>query len=35
LALRGVDDPLDDEFVACAMAVFGPLLSVIEDPRLD
>lgn len=34
LALRGVDSPLDDEFVACATAVYGPLLAVIEDPRL-
>ena len=35
LALRGVDAPLDDEFVACAKAVFGPLLAVIEDDRLN
>ena len=26
LALRGIDLPLDDEFVACATAVFAPLL---------
>ena len=34
LALRGVDEPLDDEFVACAKAVFAPLLTIIEDDRL-
>jgi exodeoxyribonuclease V gamma subunit len=33
LALRGIDTPLDDEFAACAMAVFGPLLRIIEDDR--
>ena len=26
--------PLDDEFIACATAVFEPLLAVIEDERL-
>jgi exodeoxyribonuclease V gamma subunit len=34
LALRGVDDPLDDDFERCAAAVFAPLLEVIEDQRL-
>jgi exodeoxyribonuclease V gamma subunit len=34
LALRGVDDPLDDEFVACATRVFQPLLDAVEDDRL-
>ncbi len=35
LALRGIDLPLDDEFVACATAVFAPLFAVIEDERLQ
>lgn len=34
LALRGVADPLDDEFIECARTVFGPLLEHLEDPRL-
>lgn len=34
LALRGVDEPLDDEFIACATTVFQPLLAVIDDDRL-
>jgi exodeoxyribonuclease V gamma subunit len=34
LALRGVGDPLDGEFVACAMTVFQPLLDTVEDDRL-
>jgi hypothetical protein len=34
LALRGVDDPLDGEFVACATTVFQPLLDAVEDDRL-
>jgi len=34
LALRGVDEPLDAEFVECATTVFAPLLEVIEDERL-
>lgn len=34
LALRGVDEPLDDEFAQCAKTVFGPLLRVIQDDRL-
>jgi exodeoxyribonuclease V gamma subunit len=34
LALRGVDDPLDDEFIACAKTVFAPLLEKISDLRL-
>jgi exodeoxyribonuclease V gamma subunit len=34
LALRGVDEPLDAEFVECATTVFAPLLEVIEDDRL-
>jgi exodeoxyribonuclease V gamma subunit len=34
LALRGVADPLDDEFTECAKAVFGPLRACLRDPRL-
>lgn len=34
LALRGVADPLDLEFEACARTVFEPLLQYLEDPRL-
>jgi exodeoxyribonuclease V gamma subunit len=34
LALRGVEAPLDEEFVGCATAVFGPQLQIIEDARL-
>jgi exodeoxyribonuclease V gamma subunit len=34
LALRGVADPLDAQFEACAKLVFGPLLDCIVDPRL-
>jgi exodeoxyribonuclease V gamma subunit len=34
LALRGVDDPLDAEFVECATTVFAPLHAIIEDDRL-
>jgi len=34
LALRGVDDPLDDDFVECATTVFAPLLAAIDDDRL-
>ena len=33
LALRGVDDPLDADFHACAVGVFGPLLACLDDPR--
>ena len=35
VALRGVDDPLDDEFEQCAAIVFAPLLRVIDDHRLQ
>ncbi|MGE5089430.1 MAG: exodeoxyribonuclease V subunit gamma, partial [Candidatus Levyibacteriota bacterium] len=35
LALRGIADPLDDDFIACAKAVFQPLLDVIADHRLE
>lgn len=35
LALRGIDDPLDDEFAECATALFQPLLAVIADDRLE
>lgn len=35
LALRGIDDPLDDEFTRCAETVFDPLLGVIADARLE
>jgi exodeoxyribonuclease V gamma subunit len=34
LALRGVENPLDEAFERCAKAVFDPLLAVIVDPRL-
>ncbi|MEP7208544.1 MAG: exodeoxyribonuclease V subunit gamma [Casimicrobiaceae bacterium] len=34
LCLRGVDDPLDDAFMANARRVFAPLLECIDDPRL-
>jgi exodeoxyribonuclease V gamma subunit len=34
LALRGIDDPLDAAFEACAAAVFDPLLACIHDARL-
>jgi exodeoxyribonuclease V gamma subunit len=34
LALRGVDDPLDEDFEQCAAAVFGPMMTCIEDDRL-
>ncbi len=34
LALRGVDDPLDEDFEQCAAAVFGPMMKCIEDDRL-
>jgi exodeoxyribonuclease V gamma subunit len=34
LALRGVANPLDDEFVECASTVFKPLLECVEDIRL-
>ena len=35
LALRGVEDTLDDEFTECAKAVFQPLLDVVADDRLE
>jgi exodeoxyribonuclease V gamma subunit len=35
LALRGVVDPLDAQFEACAKAVLEPLLACIVDPRLE
>ena len=34
LALRGVDNPLDGDFAACAVGVFGPLLACLDDPRV-
>jgi exodeoxyribonuclease V gamma subunit len=34
LALRGAVDPLDEEFMHCAKAVFEPLIACMEDPRL-
>ena len=34
LTLRGVDDPLDAEFIECATKLFKPLLGAIEDDRL-
>ena len=35
LALRGVDDPLDADFVLCAGSIFGPLLACLDDPRVQ
>ncbi len=35
LALRGVDDPLDADFQACAVSVFGPLRACLDDPRVQ
>ena len=32
LALRGVDEPLDDEFQRLAHAVFDPLLAHLQEP---
>ncbi len=34
LALRGVSEPLDDEFEALAFAVFAPLREHLDDPRV-
>jgi exodeoxyribonuclease V gamma subunit len=34
LALRGIDDPLDADFQACAETVFGPSGAHLDDPRL-
>jgi exodeoxyribonuclease V gamma subunit len=34
LTLRGVDDPLDAEFIESATTVFAPLVEVIADERL-
>ncbi len=34
LALRGIDDPLDEDFEQCAATVFGPMMKCIEDGRL-
>ncbi len=34
LALRGVADPLDDVFAACANAVFGSMMACLKDERL-
>ena len=33
LALRGVDDPLDEPFEALARAVYEPLQAVLQDER--
>jgi exodeoxyribonuclease V gamma subunit len=35
LALRGVTDPLDEQFEECARTVFAPLRDSIDDPRLE
>ena len=35
LALRGVENPLDGDFEACATIVFKPLLAHIDDQRLE
>ena len=34
-ALRGIANPLDADFETCAQTVFQPLLTHIDDPRLD
>jgi exodeoxyribonuclease V gamma subunit len=34
LALRGIGDPLDTDFKACAETVFGPSGVYLDDPRL-
>ena len=34
LALRGIDDPLDADFLACAQAIFGRMRPYLHDPRL-
>ena len=34
LALRGVQDALDETFFTLADRVFGPLLDALVDPRL-
>lgn len=34
LALRGVDDPLDEDFELYATTVFAPMMTCIEDDRL-
>jgi len=34
LALRGVADPLDDAFAACANTVFGSMMACLKDERL-
>ncbi len=33
LALRGVAEPLDDDFRDCAETVFGPLAACLDEPR--
>lgn len=33
LALRGMSDPLDADFQACAETVFGPIGAYLDDPR--
>ena len=35
LALRGVEQPLDERFCALASTVFTPLLAALDDDRLD
>ena len=34
LALRGIDDPLDEDFELCANTVFSAMMNCIEDDRL-
>lgn len=34
LALRGIEDPLDEDFARCASTVFAPMMNCIEDARL-
>jgi exodeoxyribonuclease V gamma subunit len=34
LAMRGIDDPLDDDFKQCAVTVFAPMFASIKDDRL-
>jgi exodeoxyribonuclease V gamma subunit len=35
LALRGIEEPLDDAFVECANTIFAPLIAWIEDQRIE
>ncbi|MBS1170262.1 MAG: exodeoxyribonuclease gamma subunit [Burkholderiaceae bacterium] len=35
LALRGLENPIDDDFTHCAETVFAPLLNHVDDARLE